>query len=178
MPSKDNERQRLRKSGYKTKYPYNKVMITEKGHEVHYDDTPGEERIRIAHKDGTYDEINVGGHRTSYTVGNKQEYNKSGVTITVDENNDVKIHGHDRFLIGGGGHVEVTGDSNITVGGDANIVTGGNSKVAVAGDTYLGGAGHLNVNIAGNMNLKVAGTTTMESGGDTTIKAANIHLNP
>lgn len=184
---------RLNESNTKTKYPYNQVMVTEAGHEVHFDNTPGKERIRFAHKDGTYIEITPGGKRVDFTVGNAQQYHKGGLSLTVDENSDVKIHGHQRVLVGGGSHVEVSGDAAITVGGDSTSVVGGNMQTAVAGSMHLlsadsiniNSAGNINMDVTGNMNMKVGGNwnvgvsgqTEMASGADHVITASNIRLN-
>lgn len=168
---------RLSSTSYKTKYPFNKVNLTESGHEVHFDDTPGSERIRIAHKSGTYDEISYDGRKVSFTVGNRQQYDKGGVTITVDENHDIKVSGHNRMIVGGGQHIEVAGDAAIAVGGDCLNVTLGNMHTAVGGDVYMGAKGDMALNIGGSMKMKVAGTTTMETDGDHVIKAANIRMN-
>lgn len=148
-----NEQNRLNKTEYKTKYPYSQVTVTEAGHEVHFDNTPGAERIRIAHRKGTYAEIGPDGKLTVFAVGNRQEYNKGGVTITVDENSDVKIAGHQRICVGGGSHIEVAGDAAVTVGGDSTSVVGGNMKAAVAGDSYIGTGGTMNMNAGGKLNI-------------------------
>lgn len=185
MAKGDQRSNRLRKSPFGRKYPYNRAFITRSGHEIHYDDTPGKERIRIAHKDGSYDEISVGGNRSQYTVGHNQQYNKGGVTITVDENQDIKIHGHQRMLVGGGSHVEIAGDASVVAGGNMNAVVGGNMKTAVSGQAYIGvGAGAdinvvggVNLAVDGSMSMKVSGDTTMETGGTHTIKASKIELN-
>src|SRR5688572_19830252 len=100
--SEDNKANRINKTTYETKYPYNQCTIFECGHEVHYDNTPGKERIRIAHKHGSYIEMSADGKIVQYTVGNKQEYNKGGVTVTIDENQDMKVHGHARINVSGG----------------------------------------------------------------------------
>lgn len=168
---------RLAATSYKTQYPYNKVSLTESGHEVHYDDTPGAERIRVSHKSGTYHEISADGRSVTFNVGNKQEYNKGGVTMTVDNNNDVKVSGHNRLLVAGGQHIEVQGDASIAVGGDSLQVTMGNMHTAVAGDVYMASKGDMSLNVGGSMDMKVAGTTTMTTGGDHVIKAANIRMN-
>lgn len=178
MAKETGESNRINKSTYDTEYPWNQVTVTRSGHEIHYDDTPGKERIRIAHKDGTYMEISPGGKTVSYNVGHHQQYNKGGVTITVDENNDLKISGHQRINVGGGSHISVAGDADVVVGGGMNTVVAGNMHAAVAGKAYLGIKGSADMNIDGDMNMKVGGSTTMETQGDHVIKAANIRLNP
>lgn len=190
-PGKSN---RVNKTSYGTKYPYNKVTVTESGHEIHWDDTPGSERIRISHKDGSYFEISPGGKKVEYIVGHDQKYNKGGFTLTVDENHDVKVAGHSRELIGGGKHSEIAGDSKTTIGGHSQIAAAGNMKLGVAGFCQISVQGNCNLNVAGDANMKVAGnmsmdvsgdmgmkvggSTTMETSGDHTIKASNIRMNP
>jgi hypothetical protein len=168
---------RANESSYKTKYPYNKAMLTESGHEWHWDDTPGAERIRLSHRKGTYIEISPDGKRVDFNVGNYQQYNKGGLSLTIDENGDMKISGHQRVNVSGGSHITVRGDADIVVGGDASSIVGGDMAAGVAGDMYTGVAGDMNMNIGGNMNMTVDGDTTMETRGDHVIKATNIRLN-
>lgn len=170
--------QRIPKSFYKTRYPHNKARITPSGHIIEIDDTPGAERLRVGHKNGTYVEIGPDGTRVDFTTGNSHQYAKSGLSITVDHNHDVKIHGHQRVCIGGGSHIEVAGDASIMVAGDSLTGVAGNMKAAVAGDAQLSVAGNSDMQIDGNMNMKVGGSTTMETAGDHIIKAATIKLNP
>jgi len=170
---------RINESGYGTKYPHNQATIFEGGHEFHWDNTPGKERIRIAHgPSGSMIEINPDGGRTDYTTGNHQNYHKGGLTVTIDENGDIKISGHKRENTEGGNHSTSKGDTDSVVGGHSTIIVGGNAKIAVAGDVYTGVKGNHNMNVGGNMNMKVAGDTTMETKGTHTIKAAIITMNP
>lgn len=175
--SKERNNSRLDKSSYDTKYPYNQCMITECGHEVHFDNTPGKERIRIVHKDGWVQEIHPGGHETKIVSGHSESAVKGGQTVTINENNDVKVEGHARILVGAGSHSETTGDSSQVMGGHVTIVVGGDAKIAAAGNVYVGAKGDGNFNIAGNMDMKVGGTASIESGGNMSLKAPEIHLN-
>src|SRR5688572_23490917 len=127
---------RLAKTSYDTKYPFNKVSLTESGHECHFDDTPGKCRIRIAHKSGSYFEWSEDGRKVSFTVGNEQKYNKGGYTVTIEENEDRVGRGHKRDNQHGGTVITVKGDADVVAGGHSNIVVGGNAKCAVAGDCY------------------------------------------
>lgn len=184
---------RFNRTSYNPRYPYNQVMKTEGGHEITFDNTPGNERIRIAHKSGSFVETHPNGSISAHTVGNKKSKHKGGVTITVDENNDVKIHGHQRILTGGGSHIETKGNANITVGGNSNSIVMGNQNSAVAGDAYTGVKGNHRMNVSGNMDMKVAGNFTQSvggsrtetvggsytrtSGGESRTKASQIHHN-
>lgn len=167
--SKDQTPTRIRKTPYKSKYPYNKVRVTESGHEFHEDDTPGNERLRTAHKSGSYDEIHPEGSRTAYTVGHEQEYVKGGATRTVDENQDDKVGGHHRELVNGGTHKEYGGDVEITCGGDYRIVALGNGKFAISGVLYIG--------VRGDANIHVGGKTDIISEGDTTLTTPTLNVN-
>lgn len=164
LPDRDKTNER------KWKYPYNKVTVTESGHEIHYDDTPGKERIRVSHKSGTYTEIYSNGDRTDFVVGNEQKVNKSGITISVENNGDISIGGSSRFLVGGGSHIEVAGDAGIAVGGDVALVSGGKLNMSVK-DAYLGVRGNLNINVAGSTEFQTAENMTMKTGGNQVMTA-------
>ena len=49
---------------YAPKYPYNNAKATESGHLMEFDDTPGAERVSIAHRSGTFFEIGPDGSKT------------------------------------------------------------------------------------------------------------------
>lgn len=79
-------------SAYASKYPYNKVLRTERGHVIEIDDTPNAERLHIYHKSGTYVEINQDGRMVTkvadddyeVVVKNKEVYIKGNVNMQVD----------------------------------------------------------------------------------------------
>ena len=166
------ENTRNEKSAWATKYPYGRGFVSESGHEFHVDDTEGEERVRWAHKDGSYTEVSKGGRVVTVNVGNKQEYSRSGVTFTVDHNGDVKMHGHQRLLVAGGSHIEISGDANIVTGGDSLNVVGGSMKASVAGSAYLGVKGDMNTNITGNHSMNISGNMSMNIKGTTSINSS------
>lgn len=85
------------KSAYAAVYPNNKVIETESGHIVEFDDTDGSERINLHHRSGTFVEIHPDGSTVSKYQGNNYE-------IVAKDNN-----------------VLIKGDCNITVNGNANI---------------------------------------------------------
>ena len=82
---------------YDAVYPYNNVMETESGHFVEYDDTPGAERIHIAHRNGSFTEWFPDGDRVEKITKNKY-------TIVMADD-----------------HLYVMGNVKITVQGDAEI---------------------------------------------------------
>lgn len=88
-------------SSYASKYPYNKVISTERGHIIEVDDTPNEERIHIYHKSGSYREINKDGRLVEKTVDNKIEIVLKDNTVHVLGNVDIKVDGNYTLNVSG-----------------------------------------------------------------------------
>ena len=66
-------------------YPHNKVYETETGHYKEYDDTPGAERIKEAHKSGTFYEMDKDGNMTI-------DATKTGArTITIKSSGQIDV---------------------------------------------------------------------------------------
>lgn len=92
-------------STYGTKYPLNRVLETESGHVMEFDDTPGKERIQIYHKSGSYVEMLGDGSviiksvNNSYRITNGSEHVKSNSevintgTMTLDVDGACNIKG-------------------------------------------------------------------------------------
>lgn len=100
-------------SPYAAKYPFNKVIKTERGHVIELDDTQDHERLHMYHKVGSYTEIDKDGNRVDKIVGNKFE-------ITV-KNNNVYVGGECRVEIRGDTKVLIKGKTDITVERETNI---------------------------------------------------------
>lgn len=126
---------------------------TEKGKQFYQFFGPGGTSYTI-YKDGTIDIKNI---------GEKKEYNKAGVTITVDENQDVHIKGHNKVQVGGGSHVEVAGDAGIVVGGSVAMSMPNGDFGVQAKNIYIGATGNFNLNVEGGMKLSAKGRGVVES---------------
>ncbi len=142
------------KTTYQGEFPYNRVHITESGHEIHFDDTPGKERIRISHKSGTYTEVSPDGKQVDMVVGSKFDYVKQGYTQTIDKNSDVKIGGASRTNVTGSVHTEIKGDSSTAVNGSTSSLVGGDAVSAVKGDSVTGITGKSIYKIGGGIEIK------------------------
>jgi lipopolysaccharide export system protein LptA len=118
-------------SPYNTEYPHNAVYESSSGHVMEFDDTPGNERINIYHKSGSYIEIDAYGN----TI-----HNSRGASTTVIERN---------------GNVLVRGDCNITVEGNATIKSGGDLAMVVDGDMTHTVHGSYTLNIANRFDVNV-----------------------
>lgn len=90
---------------YAAKYPYNRVMETESGHILEFDDTPGAERVHIYHRSGTFDEIHPDGTKVT------------------------RIHADAYEIVLSDKHVYINGDLNITSKGDVNLKAGRNLNI-------------------------------------------------
>lgn len=148
---------------YGARYPFNKVMETESGHIMEFDDTPDYERVHIYHRKGTYTEIDPNGTQVNRIVGD-------GYSI-VERNGYV--------VIAGKCNITVYGEANLLVQNDANIQVEGNTNVQMKGDANFGVAGDFNITTGGAFKVK-AGSVTLDSAGETNISsdgAANITSN-
>jgi hypothetical protein len=123
---------------YGAVYPYNNVMETESGHIVEYDDTPGKERIHIAHRNGSFTEW--------YPDGDKVEkITKDKYTIVMKDDN-VYIMGDCNITVQGNAQVYVQGNADMKVDGNMNMTVGGNFAADVGGTTSWNSGGNYSVN--------------------------------
>lgn len=139
----------------------NRLQVTESGHELHFDDTPGAERLRIAHKSGSHVEYSANGRVTVVAVAGQVTYVKGGTTVTVDGNHDEKVAGSTRSSVSGDTHSEVAGHTTSMVQGDSRSVVGGDHTSAVGGDHTMGVVGKMTVKLGSGMEVK--GDATMDS---------------
>ena len=118
---------------YDAKYPYNNVMETESGHIVEYDDTPGKERIHIAHRNGSFTEWYPDGDRV-------EKITKDKYTIVMK---DDKVY--------------IMGDCNITVQGNAQVYVKKNADVKIDGNVNVRVGGNYNEQVGGTYTVKSGG---------------------
>jgi len=122
---------------YDSVYPYNNVMETESGHIVEYDDTPGKERIHVAHRNGSFTEWYPDGDRV-------EKITKDNYSIVMKDDN-VFIMGNCNITIQGNAEVYVKKNATIKVDGNVGVEVGGNYEEQVGG-TY-------SVQAGGNMSF-------------------------
>lgn len=160
-------------SPYAAKYPYNKVMETESGHTVEYDDTPGAERISIAHKSGTFIEMHPDGSlvirtigaRHDITNGNQNEF-CNGYNLRIDTTGNIYCAGNYTFKTDGNMKFDVAGNVEWKVQGNVTETVQGKMTQAITGDMESTAA---NVKMTGNSNVNITGSsaTTIKGGGTT-----------
>lgn len=146
---------------YNAKYPYNNVMETESGHIQEFDDTPGKERIHLAHRNGSF-----------------VEYYPDGDKVTkVTKDNYTIIMKDDNVYIMGKCNITVQGDAEIYVQKNAYAKVDGNLKGQVGGNADVNIDGNVNVTVGGNYNEYVKGTYSVRSDGNMQFDAPRIDLN-
>lgn len=111
-----------KQSSGKSKYPYNKVYESPSGHLIEMDDSPGNERIAIMHRSGTYIEMDVDG---DITVKSKRD----GI-----------------FVFDGDGLWQIKGDQTIKIDGQSYTKVGGNYIVKADGDVTLDSSSAVHLN--------------------------------
>ena len=162
-------------SQYKAEYPHNKVTSTPTGHTVQVDDTPGQERLMVAHMNGSYIEIGnknmtiVASRDTNLVV--KSASPGGAFSIRVKSKCDIHIDGDANIKVTGNMDSEVEGSATMLVKGNAGIVVNGDSSTLVKGDAGVHAAGKLNLHSDGDMNIKTESFMVFESGQGMSIKS-------
>lgn len=140
---------------YAPQYPYNKVRLTESGHIIEFDDTPGAERINIQHRTGSFIELRPD---TSMRTRSKERFDAMTQWI-------VTVSGDATVNVGGSMSTTVQGNMTSTVGGNAYIDTKGNVTSRTSGSHYGYVTGSTVLQTTGNINVKTTGSLTVDSAG-------------
>lgn len=146
---------------YNTVYPYNNVMETESGHIVEYDDTPGAERIHIAHRNGSFTEWYPDGDRV-------EKITKDNYSIVMKDNN-VYIMGKCNITVQGDAEVYVKENAWIKVDKNVEMTVGENVTADIGGD--------VTATVGGSFSMDIGGTCDITSGGNMSFTAPRIDLN-
>lgn len=114
-------------------YPMNKIMETEGGHIVEYDDTPGAERFHRYHPAGSFNEVHPDGTTVDKIVKDRYSVVLGDDFLHVEGNVKVNIVGNSTIVVNGNATTSVSGDRVDTVKGDYVVAVGGNYSVTSAG---------------------------------------------
>lgn len=131
-------------------YPFAHVTETESGHLFALDDTKDSETVRLAHRMGTFTEIQPDGTRVDKIVGD-------GYQI-VAKNNYVLIKGVCNITIEGDSVLHVMGDADMKVDGDVYSLVEGDSVTKIKGDASIFAGGDLDLSAGGT-----TGTVTINA---------------
>jgi hypothetical protein len=163
--SDNPDNKRHPESTFEAKYPYNQSTITRSGHEIHINDTPGSESLRVAHTKGSYIEIDKNGRTVLNSAGGAHYYFSKGFTTTVDGNYDLKVAGVQNVNVDGSINDVTTGNRFMNAGGDVVIGAGGNFVNQVVNDKYEMIGGLSSTSITFNENRAVGFDSTNTTGG-------------
>lgn len=151
------------------KYPFNKVMETESGHILEFDDTEGAERIHEFHKSGTFREIHPDGTEVIRIV--KDKY-----TVVIEDDN---------CYVKGNVNLTVDANCNMYVKKDWNVLVDGNMNVHVKGEvvekfdknqqTTIGS--NMTTNVGSAFKETIGSSSTSNVGGQQQTNAGTIDLN-
>ena len=159
---------------YAPQYPFNKVRLTESGHIIEFDDTPGAERINIKHRTGAFIELRPD---TSMRTRSKERFEAMAQWI-------VTVSGDATVNVGGSMSTTVQGNMTSSVGGDAYIDTKGNVTSRISGHHigYVQGAsilqttGEIYVKTTGSLSVNAAGKIDFRSDGPFSITAPSMTI--
>lgn len=132
----DPNNRRHPESTFEAEYPYNQSTITRSGHEIHINDTPDKESLRIAHTKGSYVELDKDGRTVFNSVGKAYYYFCDGFSATVDGHHDLKVKGVMNVNVDGSVKEETAGNRYLAAGGDMVFGVGGTLSETVVSDKY------------------------------------------
>jgi hypothetical protein len=132
----DSNNRRHPESTFEATYPYNQSTITRSGHEIHINDTPEKESLRVAHTKGSYVEIDKAGRTVVNSVGKAYYYMCDGFSTTVDGHYDLKVKGVMNVNVDGSVSEQTEGNRYMAAGGDYVLGVGGTSSETVVNDKY------------------------------------------
>lgn len=113
-------------------YTYNNVIESQSGHTIELDDSPQNERIRIFHSTGSYDEIKPNGDKITK---NNNYY------ILSQSNLNELIEGAVKKYVGGDYTEHIKGNVKYKVDGDLTWIIGGNIMWQVGKEVYTASGG-------------------------------------
>lgn len=113
---------------YDAVFPYNHVYESESGHVMEFDDTPGAERVHIAHRSGTFDEMYPDGTRVTKVTKNKYEIVMSDNYVNIFGDCNITINGKAAILVKGDAELKVGGSMTTSVRGTYQVVSTGEMK--------------------------------------------------
>jgi hypothetical protein len=154
---------------YNAKYPYNNVNETESGHLTEFDDTPGAERIHMAHRNGSFGEW--------YPNGDKVEKITKDNYQIVMKDDHLYVMGKVKITVQGDAEVYVQKNMYARVDQNVTALVKGNVDAEVNGNATVKVDGNVGVTVGGNFNEQVGGTYTVQSGGNMSFTAPRIDMN-
>jgi len=134
-------------------YPYAKIMETESGHVMAFDDTPNNEYISFYHRQGSFIDIDANGSQVNKIIGDSYQI--------IDRN----------------GSIYITGSCNLSVGNSVNILVQGAADIQVDGKATINLNNHADIGVGGDLSLAVGGDIKVQANGTFDIQSAGFNVN-
>ena len=153
-------------TAYNAVYPYNNVMETESGHILEFDDTPGKERIHLAHRNGSFQEMFPDGDKVEKVTKNNYEIVMGDDYVHIMGSCRVTVQGDAEIYVQKNAYMRV--DQNVTadIGGNVDAYVVGNVDAEVLGNVTGLVRGNLDVEVEGNADALVRGNLDAEIEGN------------
>ena len=158
---------------FNAKYPYNKVMETESGHVMEFDDTPENERVHIYHRKGTYTEIDANGTQVNRIVGDGYTITEHNGYVYIGGDCNITINGNSRVLVNADAIIDVTGDAKLTVGGSLSAAAAADISFNAGGDLKMS-ASNIMIESISNFSVTAGGANKLTSNGNFEVNASGI----
>jgi len=159
-------------------YPLNGTRQYVGGMKVVFGSEEGKQKYEIHHPGGAVFQIGPDGSFTQIAAGGTKQTIGGSVTVSIDENNDVCVKGHNKIQVASGQHVEIAGHSDTTIGKGMTInVVGGGAIINVNGNAKIQAEGQMNLD-AGSMNIRSKGDMSLGSDGTIFVQASAIKMQP
>ena len=150
---------------YAAKYPYNKVFAGESGHALEIDDTPGFERLNLAHKSGTFTETGPDGTQVNKIVGNGYSIIEKDGFVLIEGNANVHIAGQCNVFIMNDTALTMHGKVSLDIHNDVNVNIGGSLGLSVQDGIYLRNEGDISIKNEGKVDAEITGAVTSKTTG-------------
>jgi hypothetical protein len=146
-------------------YPLNFSIESESGHAFELDDSPGVERVMLAHKSGSFTEIDAQGNRVDKIVKDKYSIIVGSDYVSIDGSCNITVVGDTNLKVKGVLSAEAK-TINLNASGDVKIRAGGALKME-GKSVDLKGKGAVKVGGGGKLSLK--GKSTAVDGKSVTL---------
>ena len=147
---------------YNTEYPYNKVLQTEAGHTLEFDDTPSAERLSLFSSPGSFLEYDHNGTLVDHVVGDRYIQSSRNVYKATSGNETQYIAGDTNLYVKNGATLNIEGAANVIINNDVNLTIAGNYSTIVKGNYNLDVIGDEFKRVAGNSDIQIGGNETFD----------------
>lgn len=148
------------------KYPFNNAHESESGHAFELDDTEGKERVHLAHKIGSFFEMDYNGNRLEKVIKDRYTVVMGTDHLSVEGNCNITVNGNCNIKVEGRFNVEAS-EINMSSKGDVRIKAGNRLRTESGNTTDIKSNAAMKIGSGGKMNIK---------GSRTTIQGARINL--